>query len=47
MSYYHSKEEGRARAISFTPAYRWRRRMFAVTCAVLAALVYYAMHHPK
>ncbi|WP_168162953.1 hypothetical protein [Pandoraea sp. SD6-2] len=47
MSYYHSKEEGRGRVITFTPVHRWRRRAFAVTCAVLAALAYYAVHHPK
>ncbi|QHE94026.1 hypothetical protein [Pandoraea fibrosis] len=47
MSYYHSKEAGRDRAITFTPAHRWRRRAFAVTCAVFAALAYYAVHHPK
>ncbi|CFB61072.1 hypothetical protein [Pandoraea apista] len=47
MSYYHSKEASRGKAISFTPAYRWRRRALAVTCAVLAALAYYAVHHPK
>ncbi|VVD78261.1 MULTISPECIES: hypothetical protein [Pandoraea] len=47
MSYYHSKEAVRGRAISLTPAYRWRRRAFAVTCAVIAALAYYAVHHPK
>lgn len=47
MSYYHSKEAGRVRAFSLTPAYRWRRRAYAVACAVLAALTYYAVHHPK
>ncbi|MBN4664200.1 hypothetical protein HUS70_03320 [Pandoraea nosoerga] len=47
MSYYHSKEEGRGRAMTFTAAHRWRRRAFAVTCAVIAALAYYAVHHPK
>lgn len=46
MSYYHSKEESQIRAVTFTPSYRLRRRVVAVTCAVLAALAYYAVHHP-
>ncbi|GAB3625424.1 hypothetical protein PTE30175_01418 [Pandoraea terrae] len=47
MSYYHSKEESHSRALQFTSGYRLRRRTLAVTAAVLAALVYYALHGPR